>query len=148
MEKQRYFMILFLCVFIAVMTKYRATTVYLLNKVREVTLYWPKSQIVFIIFLLFLGIKRADAHIRENVLEEKGVAPAAVLDSTTRWVDGTMLHIEGKGWIKTSDTYTRFPLEFKSLVRGPVWGLSAHSAGVVLHFTASHTKFIKAKWNR
>ncbi|TZF86376.1 hypothetical protein FW774_04845 (plasmid) [Pedobacter sp. BS3] len=68
------------------------------------------------------------------------------VDLTVKWINATELNIEGKGWKDTETPYNRLPARFKSVVRNPVWALSTHSAGIALHFTASNTKFITAKW--
>jgi lysophospholipase L1-like esterase len=67
-------------------------------------------------------------------------------DGNIKWVDAASLKLEGKGWLETATPYSRLPLKFKSKVRPAVWTLSTHSAGIAVHFTASGTRFINARW--
>lgn len=62
-----------------------------------------------------------------------------------RWVDARALDVEGKGWADTKAFYDRLPARAEGTVRGPVWDLSRHSAGVCVRFTSDATA-IHARW--
>jgi len=53
--------------------------------------------------------------------------------------------VEGKGWDETERYFDRLPAKAKSMVRGPVWGLSRHSSGMCVRFETDATS-ISAKW--
>ncbi|HID22166.1 MAG TPA: hypothetical protein EYP14_07165 [Planctomycetaceae bacterium] len=47
--------------------------------------------------------------------------------------------VEGKGWSDTADDYDRLPRKAEKMVRGPVWSLSRHSAGMLTRFRTNAT---------
>ena len=51
-----------------------------------------------------------------------------------RWYDVSKWGVEGKGWDKTVRYYDRFPAKAEGMVRGAVWSLSRHSAGMSTMF--------------
>ncbi|MDF1753783.1 MAG: SGNH/GDSL hydrolase family protein [Verrucomicrobiales bacterium] len=59
------------------------------------------------------------------------------------WHDGAQLGLEGRGWT-TDDLespYDRLPSKAQNIVRGAVWNLSRHSAGLCFRFNTDATKF-------
>lgn len=63
----------------------------------------------------------------------------------TRWYDGGLLLLEGKGWENTESCYDRLPIPAKDKVRPPVWDLSHDSAGMCLRFVTQATS-VKVRW--
>ncbi len=47
--------------------------------------------------------------------------------------------VEGKGWQETLKYYDRLPAKAEKVVRSPVWSLSRHSAGMLVHFKTDAT---------
>jgi len=66
-------------------------------------------------------------------------------DSKILWYDARELTIEGKGWTDTETFYERLPARAKSKVSKDVQTLSAHTAGIAVHFV-TNAKKIKADW--
>jgi len=62
------------------------------------------------------------------------------------WYDVRSLGVEGKGWSDTEDYYDRLPARAKDIVRGPVWSLSKHSAGLCVRFLTEATA-VSAAWD-
>lgn len=62
------------------------------------------------------------------------------------WVDSKQLTIEGMGWNKGIEGFTRLPDNFKHVVTAKVWALSRHSAGLAIRFMVKGTKSISARW--
>ena len=50
------------------------------------------------------------------------------------WTDIRELGIEGQGWIDTKAPYDRLPAKAEARVRGAVWNLSRHSAGLCVRY--------------
>lgn len=50
------------------------------------------------------------------------------------WYDVRDWGLEGRGWDDTEAYFDRFPARAKGVVPGPVWSLSRHSAGMLVHF--------------
>lgn len=65
--------------------------------------------------------------------------------TSTLWYDINLLDVEGKGWKETKAPFDRLPAKAEGLVRGPVWGLSRHSAGLCVRFVTGATT-IHARW--
>ena len=63
----------------------------------------------------------------------------------TVWTDARELRVEGMGWPDESTSWTRLPDRAEELVRGPVWGLSRHSAGIAIRFVTDSTE-VSAEW--
>ncbi|NQT51212.1 SGNH/GDSL hydrolase family protein, partial [bacterium] len=61
------------------------------------------------------------------------------------WADATQWPIEGKGWADTERSFDRLPAKAKATVRGGVWGLSRHSAGMAVRFRTDATS-LHARW--
>jgi lysophospholipase L1-like esterase len=55
---------------------------------------------------------------------------------TTVWHDVASWGVEGQGWAKgdLKSRYDRLPSKAEKIVRGPVWSLSRHSAGISFRF--------------
>ena len=51
-----------------------------------------------------------------------------------RWHDVRDWGVEGKGWDDTAKYFDRLPAKAEKTVRGAVWGLSRHSAGMLVRF--------------
>lgn len=62
------------------------------------------------------------------------------------WQDIRKLTLEGQGWSKLKSPFDRLPPKAEKAVRGPVWGLSRHSAGICARFVTD-ARSISAKWN-
>jgi hypothetical protein len=72
----------------------------------------------------------------------------AVVEENTDvlWYDVELLGIEGRGWNDTKAKFDRLPAKAEGVVRGPVWGLSHHSAGMAVRFKTDATT-IQARWS-
>lgn len=59
------------------------------------------------------------------------------------WHDGTTLGMEGQGWglDDLASPYDRLPSKASDIVRGAVWSLSRHSAGLSFRFNTDATNF-------
>jgi hypothetical protein len=64
---------------------------------------------------------------------------------TTVWTDVKSLDMEGKGFSDTKSFFDRLPARAEAKVRGAVWGLSRHSAGLAVRFVTD-APAIHAKW--
>ncbi len=62
------------------------------------------------------------------------------------WHDVKNSGVEGKGWSQTKRFYDRLPAKAEGVVRGAVWNLSRHSAGMCVDFETDATT-ITAKWS-
>src|SRR4051812_46604829 len=84
---------------------------------------------------------------RRRVLQAAGAAAAAaagapaggaevkpMVEGGVAWYDAAEWGVEGKGWSDTARTFDRFPARAQKTVRPEVWGLSRHSAGMLLRF--------------
>lgn len=63
-----------------------------------------------------------------------------------RWIDGRDLPIEGRAFSDTKSFYDRLPAEAEGRVTPGVWGLSHHTAGMLLRFRTD-SRFIKLRWD-
>jgi hypothetical protein len=61
------------------------------------------------------------------------------------WYHLRLLDVEGKGWKETKSFFDRLPAKAEKLVRGPVWSLSRHSAGMCVRFETDAVE-IHARW--
>lgn len=61
------------------------------------------------------------------------------------WYDLQSLQVDGQGWTDVESVYDRLPARAKAMVRGPVWGLSHHSAGLTADFRTDATS-IHVRW--
>lgn len=63
-----------------------------------------------------------------------------------RWYDVRLLDVEGQGWTEDLKApFDRLPAKAEKTVRSAVWGLSRHSAGLLVRFTTD-APIIKARW--
>ncbi len=64
------------------------------------------------------------------------VAQEKTASSAVAWHDVQQWGVEGKGWSEeeTEKYFDRLPARAKGVVRGPVWSLSRHSAGMLARF--------------
>lgn len=62
-----------------------------------------------------------------------------------RWYDVRLLDVEGQGWSDLKAPFDRLPAKAEKTVRSAVWGLSRHSAGLMVRFTTD-AETIKARW--
>ncbi|MDR0869378.1 MAG: SGNH/GDSL hydrolase family protein [Planctomycetaceae bacterium] len=72
----------------------------------------------------------------------EGVTPEPTVENGTAWYDAAQWDIGGKGWKDTSTHFTRMPLRAEATVPKSVWGLSQHSAGLVVHFKTDAPKIM------
>src|SRR5690606_25897913 len=66
-------------------------------------------------------------------------------DGEQVWYDVRLLDVEGQGWTDLKTPFDRLPAKAEKTVRPAVWGLSRHSAGLVVRFTTD-APTIKARW--
>ena len=64
------------------------------------------------------------------------------VDAGIAWYDVSQWGVEGKGWSETARFYDRLPAKAEGVVRGPVWSLSRHSAGMAALFETDATKIL------
>ena len=62
-----------------------------------------------------------------------------------RWYDIRQFGVEGQGWSDVVAPYDRLPKKAEGVVRGAVWSLSRHSAGMAVRFVTDATS-IYAHW--
>lgn len=67
------------------------------------------------------------------------IATAQEKKATLAWHDVRDWGVEGKGWDDTAKYFDRLPSRAEGKVRGPVWSLSRHSAGMSVRFTTDAT---------
>lgn len=79
------------------------------------------------------------------------VTPARAADAPTvtprveegiAWYDVSKWGVEGKGWTDTARYYDRLPAKAEGVVRGAVWNLSRHSAGMATRFETDANKIL------
>ncbi len=92
--------------------------------------------LLFLLSSMSLRIESAEIKKSQGVLDA---------DGETVWYDGTLLAIEGKGWVNTESYYDRLPATVEGKVTKSVWGLSHNSAGMNLRFMTDATS-IKVQW--
>lgn len=66
-------------------------------------------------------------------------------DASLLWYDVQLLTIEGQGWSDVKSPYDRLPAKAEGKVRGAVWNLSRHSAGIAVRFVTDATT-LHARW--
>lgn len=76
---------------------------------------------------------------------EPAIAYSTVPGDPLRWYDAHDLTVEGRGCTDVAEFYDRLPAKAEKIVRPSVWGLSRHSAGMCVRFTAD-TPTIAVKW--
>lgn len=69
----------------------------------------------------------------------------ARVEKNVAWYDVRQLGVEGQGWSDTAAPFDRFPAKAQKTVRGSVWNLSRHSAGLCVRFVTDSPE-IHAKW--
>lgn len=62
------------------------------------------------------------------------------------WFDCKKLDLEGKGWTNTKAYYDRLPAKAEGVVRGPVWGLSHNTSGMLYRFK-TNSKTFSVRWS-
>lgn len=72
-------------------------------------------------------------------------AARAMDKSNLAWYDGTLLTIEGRGFIDTVTSYSRLAHRHQSKVPGGVWNNGQSAAGVTIRFVTDSSK-ISAAW--
>lgn len=70
----------------------------------------------------------------------------SALAAEVAWHDAKDWGVEGKGWSDTKRFYDRLPGKAEGVVRGAVWNLSRHSAGMCADIETDATS-IAAKWS-
>jgi lysophospholipase L1-like esterase len=91
---------------------------------------------------------------RRSFLISAAAGSAAIaLPSLTRaaqdslaWHDVRDWGVEGKGWSDTTRFFDRFPASAEKAVPAPVWGLSRHSAGLLVRFETD-AAVLHARWS-
>ncbi len=66
-------------------------------------------------------------------------------NSDINWYNVREWGVEGKGWHDTERYYDRLPSRAHGVVRDPVWNLSRHAAGMIVHFR-TNAPDIKVKY--
>jgi len=84
-------------------------------------------------------------HFLSPVTAAEKVDPSAARTDALSWHDIRHLDVEGKGWTDTKSFYDRLPAKAEGVVRGPVWSLSRHSAGMCVRFVTDANE-IQARW--
>lgn len=90
------------------------------------------------VFLAFCGSADAQQQPAPN-------DPQPEQQDSTQWRDVRTLAVEGQGWTETKSPFDRLPAKAEGKVRGAVWGLSRHSAGIAVRLVTDATT-IKARW--
>jgi len=62
-----------------------------------------------------------------------------------QWHDAALLTIEGRGWERTADTWSRLPDHARGLVREDIWRLADDAAGLCVRFVTDSRR-IAARW--
>lgn len=101
---------------------------------------------IMLAFAFCLSAQTKEKTSIETIDVEMAADKQPALKGAVLWVDATTLSIEGVGWSKNIEQYTRLPNHFKDTVTSNVWNLSRHSAGLSVHFIVSGTSFLEAKW--
>jgi len=103
------------------------------------------SSIVAVLFLASISVMPAVAG-QVNAIEKLDPNFAAKdADGEWLWYDAEGLTVEGKGFADTARFYDRLPARAEGVVRGAVWSLSRHSAGMCVRFMTDSPK-IAARW--
>lgn len=98
-------------------------------------------QSFYTLLLLFVAVSHAGGV--EKLDSSRGTASA---DGKLIWYDLGDVGIEGKGWTDTKAAYDRLPAKAENMVRGPVWNLSRHSAGICSRFVTDAST-ISLRWS-
>ncbi len=61
------------------------------------------------------------------------------------WYDIQLAGVEGQAWTDTKSPFDRLPAEAEGVVRGAVWSLSQHSAGLCARFETDASE-IRCRW--
>ena len=72
----------------------------------------------------------------------EGTTAIPRVDEGVAWYDASHWGVEGKGWTETARYYDRLPAKAEGVVRGPVWSLSRHSAGMAVLFETDASKIM------
>ena len=61
------------------------------------------------------------------------------------WIDADTLQVEGRAFEDRNSTWDRLPAEAEGVVRGPVWNLSRHGAGITIRFKTDSPS-VSVRW--
>lgn len=75
-----------------------------------------------------------------GVRSARAETPKARLEKGVNWYNVEDWGVEGKSWDETERYFDRLPAKAKGVVRGAVWGLSRHSAGMCARFETDATQ--------
>lgn len=111
-----------------------------------IILFWRDNTVLRLSLLVLIAVSslpQVVTHAGERIdpAEAKADEGSAVL-----WYDVGLIGIEGQGWSDTQAKFDRLPAKAEGVVRGPVWGLSHHSAGMAVRFKTDATT-IDARWS-
>lgn len=67
------------------------------------------------------------------------------IEKNAAWYNVEDWGLEGRGWDETKSYFDRLPAKAEKTVRNAVWGLSRHSAGMMVRF-ASNSKNIRVRY--
>lgn len=70
----------------------------------------------------------------EDAKRKRNIVTPRVEDGV-KWFNVEDWGVEGRGWSETARYYDRLPAKAEKTVRGAVWNLSRHSAGMMTQFT-------------
>jgi lysophospholipase L1-like esterase len=87
--------------------------------------------------LLAVGLVAAGASRAAEPGEAGGVEPK--IEGDMAWYNVPDWGVEGRGWDKTDRYFDRLPGKANDMVRGAVWNLSRHSAGMCVRFKTDAT---------
>jgi len=80
------------------------------------------------------------ALVRDPLGAAEVARPEPQSDKDGDWYDVRDWGVEGRGWSDTERYFDRLPAKAKGVVRGPVWSLSRHSAGMCVRFVTDSTR--------
>ena len=90
-------------------------------------------------FLVIAAAGILAAALAGRALGDPTTPPKPKIEDGLAWYDVSTWGVEGKGWTDTKRYYDRLPAGAEGVVRGPVWGLSRHSAGMAARFETDAT---------
>jgi hypothetical protein len=92
---------------------------------------------------VLLGTNAPNAVLAGEVIDPANATTQA--GNPLLWYHLRLLDVEGKGWTETKSFFDRLPAKAEKIVRGPVWSLSRHSAGMCVRFETDAVE-IHARW--
>jgi len=90
-----------------------------------------------LIALIVLGLTRFASVVPSGPVHADEVKPK--VEDGLAWYDVRDWGVEGKGWEETKRYFDRLPAKAEGVVRGAVWNLSRHSAGMCVRFRTDAT---------